>query len=104
MAIPDYQAFMLPLLKFAADGEVYPFREVVEALAGEFELTNDEREELLPSGRQPVVENRIGWAKTYLKKAAVLERILEENCANTTSINHEGEGLVDNRLMGGSIR
>ena len=39
----------------------------------EFNLTEDERKELLPSGTQPIFDNRVGWASTYLKKARLLE-------------------------------
>lgn len=73
MAIPDYQSIMLPLLRFAGDGEVHRFREAVEALAQRFELSEEERRDLLPSGQQPTFDNRVGWAKTYMVKAGLLE-------------------------------
>jgi restriction system protein len=73
MAIPDYQSIMLPLLKFARDGEEHSLRETIEALADEFELTGEERTELLPSGQQATFDNRVGWARTYLKKAGLLK-------------------------------
>jgi restriction system protein len=73
MAIPDYQSCMLPLLKFYADGQEKTFREAVETLADEFRLTDEERREMLPSGQQEVFANRVGWARTYLKKAGLLE-------------------------------
>lgn len=72
MAIPDYQSCMLPLLEFAADGAEHRIAEAVEALSIRFELTNEEREELLPSGTQYVISNRVAWARTYLKKAGLL--------------------------------
>jgi len=68
MAIPDFQTLMLPLLKVVADGREYSLRDVVEVLAREFQLTDEERQQLLPSGRYPTFHNRIAWAKTYLKK------------------------------------
>jgi restriction system protein len=73
MAIPDYQSIMLPLLKLAGDRQEHSLREVIEALADEFYLTDEERKELLPSGRQATFDNRVGWARTYLKKAGLLE-------------------------------
>lgn len=73
MAVPDYQTCMLPLLKFYADGQDHTFRETVEALAKEFNLTDEERREMLPSGQQEVLDNRIGWARTYMKKAGLIE-------------------------------
>lgn len=72
MPIPDYQSLMLPLLRFAADGRERRFREAIEALAVEFSLSDEERAELLPSGSQPVFDNRVGWAKTYLKQAGLV--------------------------------
>lgn len=50
MAIPDYQSCMLPMLKFYADGQEHSFREAVEAIAKEFNLTESEHREMLPSG------------------------------------------------------
>jgi len=73
MAIPDYQSIMLPLLKFAGDQEELSLREAIEALADEFNLTDEERKELLPSGRQATFDNRVGWARTYMKKAGLLK-------------------------------
>jgi len=64
---------MLPLLRLAADGNEHRFRDAVEKLAIEFHLTNDERVEMLPSGTAPLFDNRIGWARTYLKQAGLLE-------------------------------
>ncbi|MFM9879991.1 MAG: winged helix-turn-helix domain-containing protein [Burkholderiaceae bacterium] len=66
MAIPDFQTLMLPLLNFANGGRELRFREAVEAIAEQFSLTSDERAELLPSGRYPTFDNRLGWAKTHL--------------------------------------
>lgn len=73
MPIPDYQSIMLPLLKFASDGQEHSLRETIEALADKFALSVEERNELLPSGQQAIFDNRVGWARTYLKKAGVLE-------------------------------
>lgn len=73
MAIPDYQSCMLPLLKSYADGREKTFRETIDALAGEFQLTDQDRREMLPSGQQEVFANRVGWARTYLKKAGLIE-------------------------------
>lgn len=73
MAIPDYQTCMLPLLNFYADSQDHTFREAVESLAKVFHLTDEERREMLPSGQQEVFVNRIGWARTYMKKAGLIE-------------------------------
>ena len=73
MAIPDYQTCMLPFLRFLGDGSEHTLREAEEALANHFHLTAVERVELLPSGQQGIFKNRIGWARTYLKKAGLIE-------------------------------
>ncbi len=73
MAIPDYQTIMLPLLKFASDEKEHSIHEAIKVLADQFNLTPDERKELLPSGQQEVFVNRVGWARTYLKKSGLLE-------------------------------
>jgi len=73
MPIPDYQTLMLPLLTLASEGAEHPFREAVDRLADEFNLTDDERTELLPSGTAHVFGSRVGWARSYLKQAGVLE-------------------------------
>lgn len=64
---------MLPFLRYIADGKEHTLREAEENLAENFNLSPAERAELLPSGQQGVFKNRIGWARTYLKKAALLE-------------------------------
>jgi restriction system protein len=63
---------MLPLLRSYADGEVHSINDVVESLAGEFKLTEEELRHLLPSGRQATFRNRVAWARTYLSKAGLL--------------------------------
>jgi len=73
MAIPDYQTIMLPLLKFASDQKEHTVPEAVKYLADKFKLTEDERKEMLPSGQQEIFVNRVGWARTYLKKAGILQ-------------------------------
>lgn len=73
MAIPDYQTLMLPILKLAADGNEHKFSTAVEDLASQFSLTDEERNELLPSGNQAVFNNRVGWARSYLKQAGLLD-------------------------------
>jgi restriction system protein len=63
---------MLPVLKLASDGREHRFRDAVEQLASEFGLSDAERAELLPSGNQPIFDNRVGWARSYLKQAGLL--------------------------------
>lgn len=73
MAIPDYETIMRPLLEACADGKGHRVRDLAEALAEKFQLTPIERAELLPSGIVKFV-SRVGWAKTYLKQAGLVEQ------------------------------
>jgi restriction system protein len=73
MSIPDYQTIMLPLLRFLSDGLEHLVSEAVEAMSGEFALSPDERQQLLPSGTSTVIGSRVGWARTYMKKAGLLD-------------------------------
>ena len=73
MSIPDYQSIMLPLLKLAQDGKEHSLRASADVIANEFQLTQEEKAQLLPSGNQTVFFNRAGWARTYLCKAGLLE-------------------------------
>lgn len=72
MPIPDFQTLMLPLLKLASDDETHYIHDAVEDLAGQFSLTEEEKARLLSSGQQPIFYNRVGWARTYLKKSGLL--------------------------------
>ena len=73
MAIPDFQTCMLPFLQHLVDGREHNLRDTEEHLAQHFGLTPTERAELLPSGQQGIFKNRLGWARTYLKKALLIE-------------------------------
>ena len=68
MGVPDFQTVMLPLLKFAGDSKEHSVAEATDKLGQEFQLTPEERHELLPSGKQSRFDNRVGWAVSYLKK------------------------------------
>ncbi len=71
--IPDYQSLMLPILRLVSDRQEYKYRDIIEKMAFEFSVTDKERKELLASGNQAIFDNRVGWAKTYLKKAGLLD-------------------------------
>lgn len=74
MAIPDFQSVMLPLLKHAADGKEHSFVDAIDAIADEFKLTLEERHARLPKSGNTILDNRVGWAKTYLARAGLLEQ------------------------------
>lgn len=72
MAIPDFQSLMLPLLWFAFDDKEHSIRDAHEILAQQFHLSEEEKAQLLPSGRQTTFYNRLSWAKIYLQQAGLL--------------------------------
>lgn len=73
MAVPKYDELMKPLLVAVQDGKVYKMKDVTSMLAQQLNLSAEDLADLLPSGRQTVFKNRVGWAKTYLKKAGLLD-------------------------------
>lgn len=73
--IPNYQDCMKPFLQAlqqSTSNEV-KLRDIINSIADHFELTDEERAEPLPSGKQPILDNRVGWARTYLAKAGLIE-------------------------------
>jgi len=72
MPVPDYQTLMLPVLEKSAHGEV-KISQVITEIADDYGLTDDEKAELLPSGKQTIIANRVHWAKTYLKQAGLVD-------------------------------
>ena len=92
MTVPDFQSLMLPLLRLADDGNQHSLSEAVERLAGEFQLSTEDRAQVLKSG-QTRLYNRVGWSTTYLKKAGLL-RAADLGDSNSPS--------VDARLWRGS--
>jgi len=95
MPIPDYQTLMLPVLKISEDGNTYKFRDVIESLADQFSLTDEERRELLPSGSQAVFDNRVGWARSYLKQAG----LLDSPKRGFFQITQRGKELLDSGIV-----
>ena len=73
MAMPDYQSVLMPLLKIAGDGQTHKFSDACDFLAQHFNISTEELKELLPSGKYPKFKSRVGWAKTYLNKAGLIE-------------------------------
>lgn len=90
MAIPGYQDFMRPMLELLSDGKEWRFQEICAALAEQFELSDEDKAALLPSGRQATYLNRIGWAKTYLVKAGALHSPRR----SVTQITERGQVLL----------
>lgn len=101
MGVPDYQALMLPLLKLAAESD-QPIRDCAEQIAFQLDLSKEDREELIPSGRQTTLYNRTHWAATYLVQAGLLERP-KRGVVRATSRGREvlatNPDKVDNKLL-----
>ena len=72
MAVPGHQTLMRPLLEILQDGQEHLTRDTYALLADHFGLTPEDRNEMIPSGSQRLLDNRVGWAKTYLLKASKL--------------------------------
>jgi len=73
--IPDYQTLMLPLLKLTSDKQIHSIKDVIERLAKEFKLSEDDLNEWLPSKSQKTFYNRVYWTKAHLKMAGVIENL-----------------------------
>lgn len=73
MTIPDFQTVMRPLLEVVQDGTPRTLSDVRDAVCDKFSLTDEERREMIASGRQTIIQNRVGWARTYMNKAGLLE-------------------------------
>lgn len=73
MAIPDYQSLMLPLLQASERRDSLTLKESADLMAKKFSISDDERRQLLPSGNGLLFNSRVSWARTYLKKAGLLE-------------------------------
>ena len=72
MSLPDYQTLMRPLLACLQDGEAKSLTVLIAELSAEFNLTEAERNERIPSGGSTYIYNRVAWARTYLKQAGLL--------------------------------
>ena len=73
MPVPDFQSIMLPLLSLAGDRQEHSVAAATQTLGEQLGLTDEDRKHLLPSGRQSMFDNRVGWSRTYLAKAGLLE-------------------------------
>ena len=73
MPIPKFNELFNDVLDFLSDKQEYKTRDVKEELSKILDLTDEERQQLLPSGTEPIIKNRIGWSITSLKKAGYVE-------------------------------
>lgn len=94
VVIPDFQSIMLPFLKILGDGKKHTLKEMIQRISDVFELTEDQRKEMVPSGGQFIISNRINWVRTYLYKAALID-IPERG---VYIITNEGQNILQKNL------
>jgi restriction system protein len=75
MTVPAFNDYLLPVLRYTADGAEHTISELVEAMAKHFDLSEADIAEMLPSGTQARHQNRVYWARTYLAKAGLLDAV-----------------------------
>ncbi len=75
MAVPDFQSLFLPFLQLLKGGEPHHVREIEGLLASELKLSDEDLAELVPSKQSTRFANRVGWARTHLYKAGLIEQI-----------------------------
>ncbi len=73
MTIPDYETVMLPLLRLSARDTIN-MRDATAELGSELMLSQEEQVRMLPKGKTTIFHSRVGWAKTYLKQAGLVEQ------------------------------
>ena len=102
MAIPKYNELYPNVLKVLSDEKEHSIHEIDEIISDQLNLTEEERNEMLPSGNQKLIKNRIGWARSYLKKAGLIES-RKRGFANITDLGlkeyNENPNLTEDDLM-----
>lgn len=93
MAIPDFQSILHPLFLLFGDEKEHTRRELIERLSDEFDLSEKDLKDLLPSGRQPIFSNRVSWALTHLKIA----KLIENTRRGVLKITQRGKDLFDTK-------
>lgn len=102
MAVPDFQSFFAPFLKYVDDGAEHSVPELKDRLADQFGLTAEDRAELIPSGIRTRLYDRVSWAKTYLQAAGLIETVARGRFRITPEgqiLNHEGHSRIDVGLL-----
>lgn len=94
MAVPDFQSMMLPFLGLLSDRQKHGYSEIAALLADHFRLSQDEKNELVPSGKQSRLINRVHWVSTYFKKA----KLVESADRGTFRITDRGLELLSRKL------
>lgn len=74
MSVPDFQTVMRPTLAAIEDGQAHTLQQIREAVAIALGVTEEDQEQLLPSGKQTTYSNRVAWALTHMGKAGLVSR------------------------------
>ncbi len=93
MAIPKYHEMYEPFLNCLKDGFTHNIKEVKQFVANTMKISLDDRKILLPSGKQVMFDNRVGWTRTYLKKAG----LIESPSRGVFIITSEGKNLLEEK-------
>lgn len=91
MAVPKFFEFFEYFLRVIQDGELHTSKDVREKIAAAMQLSEADREEMLPSGKQRTFDNRVAWARTYLDKAGLIKTPLRGKYC----ITEEGKKALD---------
>jgi restriction system protein len=75
MAVPGFQEMFLPYLQCLADGKPHTNAEITDHITQSLKISEQDQNEMLPSGQSTRVANRVGWARTHLNKAGLIERV-----------------------------
>lgn len=94
MPIPDFESIMLPLLEAVKDGREHRMLELGNELADHFKLSYEEKLLLKPSGEETLFQNRVRWARLYLKKAG----LVEDPRSGYTRITSKGSELLQKNI------
>jgi len=86
MAMPTFQEIMLPILKFVAQESESSIKDLIEQVEQSFSLTDEEKQQRVPSGTQRTIYNRVTWAISHMKKAGLLEPRGKRGCYQITEL------------------
>ncbi|MBP1920286.1 restriction endonuclease [Youngiibacter multivorans] len=94
MPIPKYYEMYRTFLEILQDSQDHELSEIKKSITMKMSITEDEMSLVLPSGKQKIFDNRIGWARTYLKKAG----LIESHSRGVFNITSEGASLLSNYI------
>jgi len=73
MAIPSFDEMYIPTLKCLVDENEHTTREINDFIADDMQISDEDRLELLPSGKEEIFRSRASWTRTYLKRAGLIK-------------------------------